>query len=95
MATDPELLFFFFPVVARAFALPLTKIAALSYYHSTYRYLPRHHAANAGGSTPAHQETHCRVCDRIPGPSHKQDDGGIEGVQLEGKEGKKKKKKAC
>lgn len=85
MATDPEL--FFSLVVAKAFAScisVLTQITALSYYHSTYRYLPGHHAAKAGGSTPAHQETHCRVGDSIPGPSHKQDDRGIEGVQLEG-----------
>lgn len=48
-----------------------------------FRHLPGHHAAHAGPSTAAHQEPHSRVSDGIPGPPHKQDDGGIGGVQLE------------
>lgn len=46
-------------------------------------HLPGHHAAYAGPSTPAHKETHRWVCDSIPGAAHKEDDGGIEGIQLE------------
>lgn len=53
------------------------------------RHVPGHHAANAGPSTPAHQETHCWVCDCIPGAAHKQDDRGIERIQLEGEKGKR------
>lgn len=48
------------------------------------RDLPGHHATNPGGSAPADQETHRGVCDRIPDSAHKQDDGCIEGTQLEG-----------
>ena len=33
--------------------------------------LPGHQAANPGGSAPADQETHCGVCDSIPGSAHK------------------------
>lgn len=54
--------------------------------------LPGHHVAHAGPSTPAHKETHCWVCDSVPGPAHKQDDGGIEGIQLELEMEKKKEK---
>ena len=52
-----------------------------------FRHSPGHHVAHAGPFTPAHQETHSRVCDGVPGPAHKQDDGGIEGIQLEGGNG--------
>lgn len=53
------------------------------------RHLPGHHAAKAGPSAPAHQETHCRVGDGVPGPAHKQDDGGMGGIQLQGGSGKR------
>lgn len=48
-------------------------------------YLPGHHTTDPGGPAPADQETHRGVCDGIPGPAHKQDDGCIEGIQLVGK----------
>lgn len=47
-----------------------------------FGHLPWHHAAEAGPSSPAHQETHCWVCDGVPGPAHKQDDRGMKGIQL-------------
>lgn len=47
--------------------------------------LPGHHTTDPGGSAPADQETHRGVCDGVPGPAHKQDDGGMEGIQLVGK----------
>lgn len=52
--------------------------AAMRFTHS-----PGHHAPDSGPSTPAHQETHRWVCDSVPRPAHKQDDGGMEGIQLE------------
>lgn len=64
---------------------PTHSISVFLYYSPNtvrFRHLPGHHAADAGPSTPAHQETHCWVCDSIPGPTHKQDDRGIEGIQL-------------
>lgn len=54
-----------------------------------FRHLPGHHAAYACPSTPAHKETHCWVRDSVPSPAHKEDDGGIEGIQLERRNGKK------
>jgi len=51
-----------------------------------FKHLPGHHAADAGPSTPADQETHRGVCDGVPGPAHKEDDGRMEGIQLMGGE---------
>lgn len=45
--------------------------------------LPWHHAANDGPSTLAHQETNSRVCDGVPRPAHKEDDGRVGRVQLQ------------
>lgn len=38
---------------------------------ATLVHLPRHHPADDGPPTLAHQEAHSRVCDCVPGPAHK------------------------
>lgn len=47
--------------------------SCLVFKHGSFSFihLPRHHPANDRPSTLAHQETHSRVCDGIPGSAHK------------------------
>lgn len=53
--------------------------------------IPRQHASNTRPWGPGDQETHRGVRHRVPSPAHKQNDGGVEGVQLEIKGGENNK----